>query len=71
MGYRAIGLVGGEGPATAEATRRAVEVAETMARWFGDDLARVATNRSALQELARATTESTTPVPVLERGEAQ
>ncbi len=69
QGYRAIGLVGGEGTASPEATRRAAEVAETMARWFGDDLARVADNRTALQELARSTTESATPIPVLETNE--
>lgn len=60
-GYRAVGLCGGEGPIAPETASRAADVAETLGRWFGDDLARVAVNRPALEELARATM---TPVPV-------
>jgi hypothetical protein len=57
QGYRAVALKGGEGMVTAEAAARAADVAETVARWFGDDLARVAVNRGALESLARATTD--------------
>jgi hypothetical protein len=65
-GYRALAVRGGEGPVSPEATARATDVLETVALWFADDLARVASNRPALQELARATTdidEEPTPPP--------
>jgi hypothetical protein len=55
-GYRAVALAGSEGAASPIGTARSVDVAETMARWYADDLARVAVNRPALEELARATT---------------
>lgn len=57
---RAVALRGGDGPSSAEAAVRAVDVLETMGRWFGDDLARVAVNRPALEGLARATFDSDT-----------
>jgi hypothetical protein len=64
-GYRALALKGGDGAPSAEAAARAADVLETVGRWFADDLARVATNRPALEELARATfiDEEVTPPP--------
>lgn len=40
-GYRALGLVGGEGPTTVDDTMRAVEVTEAISRLYAEDLQRV------------------------------
>jgi hypothetical protein len=70
QGYRALAVCGGEGPASPEAAGRAADVLETMARWYADDLARIAISKPGLEQLARATTE-VTPRPALERDEAE
>jgi len=57
-GYRALALSGGDGAATPEAADRVADVVENIVRWYGEDLARVADVRPALQELARATEEA-------------
>jgi hypothetical protein len=57
-GYRALALTGGDGPTNPEAVDRAVDVLENLVRLYGEDLARVAVVRPALQELARATAEA-------------
>jgi hypothetical protein len=54
-GYRALALSGGDGTATPAAADRVADVLENLVRWYGEDLARVAVERPALQELARAT----------------
>jgi hypothetical protein len=41
FGYRAVALVGHDGPSRVESGVRAVEIVETMGRWFADDLARM------------------------------
>jgi hypothetical protein len=48
LGYRAMALVGGDEPADAASVRSAADVVETLARWYGEDLARVAVARAAL-----------------------
>lgn len=53
--YRALAFKGGEDKPSSEAAARAVDVLETISRWFADDLARVAVNRPTLKELARTT----------------
>jgi hypothetical protein len=53
-GYRAVALAGGPGAGTAEAAGRAADVAETIVRWYSEDVARVADDRSSLEELAFA-----------------
>jgi hypothetical protein len=55
-GLRALALVGGEGNASPEATARAVDVVEALARWYAGDVAQVAGDRPALAELARSVT---------------
>ncbi|MBW2254682.1 MAG: hypothetical protein JRI25_08815 [Deltaproteobacteria bacterium] len=57
-GYRALALSGGDGIATPEAADQVADVLENIVRWYGEDLARVADVRPALQELARATEEA-------------
>lgn len=56
-GYRALAFTGGDGPPTPEAGERVVDVVLNVIRWYGEDLARVADVRPALQELARATAQ--------------
>lgn len=57
MGFRAISFRGGDGTSSAEATARATDVLETVARWYADDLARIAVSRPALEQLAKATVD--------------
>jgi hypothetical protein len=57
-GYRALALSGGDGRANPGAVERAADVVENIVRWYGEDLARVADVRPALQDLARATEEA-------------
>ncbi len=53
--YRALAFKGGDEKPSSEAAARAVDVFETITRWFADDLARVAVNRPTLKELAKTT----------------
>ncbi len=48
LGYRAVALIGGDEAADATSVRSAADVIETLARWYGEDLARVAVARAAL-----------------------
>lgn len=47
LGYRALSLVGGDEPSDPASVLSAVEVLETLARWYGEDLARVSDARAA------------------------
>jgi hypothetical protein len=55
LGHRAVALVGGDEPTSAQTTEQAVDIAETMTRWYAEDLHHVADERPGLEELARAT----------------
>jgi hypothetical protein len=57
LGYRSVALSGGQGQSTVEAIERAADIVETVARWYGDDLAHMAVNRSALVALAEPVDE--------------
>ena len=65
LGYRALGLAGGGGESTPDGVRRAADVAETMLRWYRDDLARLPSDRSEVARWAGepATTAQTAPAP--------
>ena len=51
-GYRALALVGGDDRPSMEDAEHAVDVLETLVRWYGEDLARLPLDREALAELA-------------------
>lgn len=53
-GYRALALSGGDGPASADAARRAADLVEIMIRWFATDVAEVDSDRGRLAGLAQA-----------------
>lgn len=57
LGFRALALVGGDEPSAPSSVRAAADVIETLARWYGEDLARVAIARAALPPGPREPTE--------------
>jgi hypothetical protein len=60
-GFRAVAFAGGGAAATPPAVARAAEVVETLVRWYGHDLHRVAGDRSALEAIAHPPVAA--PVP--------
>ena len=69
LGYRALSLRGGAGEASVASARRAAQITETIIRWYAEDLARVASNRPAVEGWAEP--QPTSPPSVPERlGEA-
>jgi hypothetical protein len=65
LGYRALALAGGGGESTPDGVRRAADVAETMLRWYRDDLARLPSDRSEVARWAGepTTQDQTAPAP--------
>ena len=57
-GYRGIALVGGDGPSSAESVSSTADVVETVVRWYGEDLAGVASKGRGLEALAKSTHEA-------------
>ena len=57
IGLRALTLFGGRAEAAPETVGRACDVVELLIRRYGEDLARVATNRPAIEELLRGSLE--------------
>lgn len=62
-GYRALGIAGLGHDHRPELAHQAADMAETAARWFAEDLARVAHRTEGLQGLARASRGPVTPEP--------
>ena len=57
-GYRGIALVGGDGASSPESVSSTADVVETVVRWYGEDLAGVASKAPGLEALARSTNEA-------------
>jgi hypothetical protein len=67
LGYRAMAFAGGDGLPTPATCRRAADLVETVARWYRDDVSRLADERARMAPLTQTLHDGVTPDGASER----